>query len=68
MVNVSFTLSDEHVARLIEAFCGLHDYDQIAVETGETRPNSRRGLYVNGLCHRFGGGRRLLPTKLRRPA
>jgi len=33
MQEITFSLSDEHIARLIDAFCGLHEYEQKPEET-----------------------------------
>ena len=37
MPSVTFNLTSEHITRLINAFCGLHDYDSMSEQTGETK-------------------------------
>jgi len=41
MASITFNLPDEHITRLVDAFCGLHNYDP---ETGETRPQFAQRL------------------------
>jgi hypothetical protein len=56
MPTVSFNLSNEHSTRLTDAICGLHNYDYVSQETGETRAQFTRRLlreWLKSQVHRW---------------
>ena len=44
MPSITFNLTSEHITRLINAICGLHDYDRVSEQTGETKQEFSRRI------------------------